>query len=175
MCCKLIEGLASQYLRALDLVDRAKLRLRNAATQTSAECAATELRRVEEYRQDTLREIAEHCENHGCATGPLAQRLEQRTHNPLVEGSNPSGPTNAYWRTLGLAAPAVVNVTEPKFFAEVETLIQARPRPIGRRTCAGTWFARAHYLVRRSSARISISIRNTCATWTRWNRAGSAA
>jgi endothelin-converting enzyme/putative endopeptidase len=32
-----------------------------------------------------------------------------------------------YWRTLGLAAPAVVNVTEPKFFAEVETLIQARP------------------------------------------------
>ena len=25
--------------------------------------------------------------------GPLAQRLEQRTHNPLVEGSNPSGPT----------------------------------------------------------------------------------
>ena len=27
--------------------------------------------------------------------GPLAQRLEQRTHNPLVEGSNPSGPTNS--------------------------------------------------------------------------------
>lgn len=25
--------------------------------------------------------------------GPLAQRSEQRTHNPLVEGSNPSGPT----------------------------------------------------------------------------------
>ena len=25
--------------------------------------------------------------------GPLAQRLEQGTHNPLVEGSNPSGPT----------------------------------------------------------------------------------
>jgi hypothetical protein len=71
MCCKLIEGLASQYLRALDLVDRAKLRLRNAATQTSAECAATELRRVEEYRQDTLREIAAHCENHGCATPEL--------------------------------------------------------------------------------------------------------
>src|ERR1035437_2283428 len=31
----------------------------------------------------------------GCVQnhGPLAQRLEQRTHNPLVEGSNPSGPT----------------------------------------------------------------------------------
>jgi hypothetical protein len=26
--------------------------------------------------------------------GPLAQRLEQGTHNPLVGGSNPSGPTN---------------------------------------------------------------------------------
>ena len=25
--------------------------------------------------------------------GPVAQRLEQRTHNPLVGGSNPSGPT----------------------------------------------------------------------------------
>jgi hypothetical protein len=26
--------------------------------------------------------------------GPVAQRLEQRTHNPLVLGSNPSGPTS---------------------------------------------------------------------------------
>ena len=26
-------------------------------------------------------------------TGPVAQRLEQRTHNPLVVGSNPTGPT----------------------------------------------------------------------------------
>jgi hypothetical protein len=26
--------------------------------------------------------------------GPVAQRLEQRTHNPLVPGSNPGGPTN---------------------------------------------------------------------------------
>src|SRR6266516_3460941 len=25
--------------------------------------------------------------------GPLAQRLEQRTHNPSVPGSNPGGPT----------------------------------------------------------------------------------
>ncbi len=25
--------------------------------------------------------------------GPLAQRLEQGTHNPLVVGSNPTGPT----------------------------------------------------------------------------------
>src|SRR6476469_8677069 len=27
--------------------------------------------------------------------GPLAQRLEQWTHNPLVPGSNPGGPTNS--------------------------------------------------------------------------------
>jgi hypothetical protein len=27
--------------------------------------------------------------------GPVAQRLEQRTHNPLVPGSNPGGPTNS--------------------------------------------------------------------------------
>ena len=26
--------------------------------------------------------------------GPVAQRLEQWTHNPLVAGSNPAGPTN---------------------------------------------------------------------------------
>ena len=33
--------------------------------------------------------------------GPVAQRLEQRTHNPLVLGSNPSGPTTRWgfnWR-----------------------------------------------------------------------------
>jgi hypothetical protein len=27
------------------------------------------------------------------SSGPVAQRLEQRTHNPLVPGSNPGGPT----------------------------------------------------------------------------------
>jgi hypothetical protein len=31
--------------------------------------------------------------------GPVAQRLEQRTHNPLVLGSNPSGPTTAKKRS----------------------------------------------------------------------------
>src|ERR1035438_9474773 len=29
----------------------------------------------------------------GFGQGPVAQRLEQGTHNPLVGGSNPSGPT----------------------------------------------------------------------------------
>jgi hypothetical protein len=35
--------------------------------------------------------------------GPVAQRLEQGTHNPLVGGSNPSGPTIA-WSGCGLTA-----------------------------------------------------------------------
>ena len=30
--------------------------------------------------------------------GPVAQRLEQGTHNPLVVGSNPTGPTFAAMR-----------------------------------------------------------------------------
>ena len=29
----------------------------------------------------------------GAVTGPIAQGLEQATHNRLVGGSNPSGPT----------------------------------------------------------------------------------
>ena len=32
--------------------------------------------------------------NCGDSRGPVAQRLEQWTHNPLVEGSNPSGPNS---------------------------------------------------------------------------------
>jgi hypothetical protein len=36
--------------------------------------------------------------------GPLAQRLEQRTHNPLVVGSNPTGPTNSHMSKLNLVA-----------------------------------------------------------------------
>src|SRR5215469_6449219 len=34
--------------------------------------------------------------------GPLAQRLVQRTHNPLVVGSNPTGPTNCLTARLTL-------------------------------------------------------------------------
>jgi hypothetical protein len=32
-----------------------------------------------------------------CIPGPIAQRLEQGTHNPLVAGSIPAGPT---WKGL---------------------------------------------------------------------------
>ena len=34
--------------------------------------------------------------------GPVAQRSEQRTHNPLVLGSNPSGPTSFYSISVSL-------------------------------------------------------------------------
>ena len=33
--------------------------------------------------------------------GPVAQRLEQGTHNPLVPGSNPGGPTERCTRPAG--------------------------------------------------------------------------
>jgi hypothetical protein len=71
MCCELREDLTKQYLRTLDLVDRAQNRLRNAVTRTNHECATTELRRVEEYRVAALRHIEEHCQSHGCATAEL--------------------------------------------------------------------------------------------------------
>lgn len=71
MSCNLRETLTTEYVRALDLVDRAKHRVCTAVTRTNIECAATELRRVEEYRLDSLRLIAEHCESHGCATQEL--------------------------------------------------------------------------------------------------------
>ena len=32
--------------------------------------------------------------------GPVAQRLEQWTHNPLVVGSNPTGPTETPCKSL---------------------------------------------------------------------------
>ncbi|MGA2041285.1 MAG: hypothetical protein ABSH42_18555 [Bryobacteraceae bacterium] len=71
MHCDLREQLADQYLRVLDLVDRARHALRVSVTQTNIECATTELRRVEEYRHDLLREIAGHCEDHACGTAKL--------------------------------------------------------------------------------------------------------
>ena len=38
--------------------------------------------------------------------GPLAQRSEQWTHNPLVEGSNPSGPSDERSSKRSLCLPA---------------------------------------------------------------------
>lgn len=71
MCCELRETLTSEYVRVLDLVDRAKQGLRTAVTLTNIECATAKLRRVEEYRLDALREIVGHCGIHGCGTPEL--------------------------------------------------------------------------------------------------------
>ena len=63
--------------------------------------------RLFRHRQDArmpLRSEQEYGTSHGqlvacgrlTSEGPVAQRLEQGTHNPLVRGSNPCGPTNAF-------------------------------------------------------------------------------
>jgi hypothetical protein len=73
MGCELRDELGTQYLAALNLVRRAQHRLNYAVTVTNTECARTELRRVEDYRLDLLREISEHCESHDCATEHLEE------------------------------------------------------------------------------------------------------
>ena len=56
----------------------------------------------------------------GDKLGPVAQRLEQRTHNPLVPGSNPGGPTNTlrvsyclYQRYSSLARRSELRLSYP--------------------------------------------------------------
>ena len=69
--CEVRDELGIQYLLALDLVREAQLELYQAVTLMNMECAATKLRRVEEYRIDMLRELVEHQESHGCSTPEL--------------------------------------------------------------------------------------------------------
>ena len=38
-------------------------------------------------------------------SGPVAQRLEQGTHNPLVVGSNPTGPTRLRLQLVAATKP----------------------------------------------------------------------
>jgi len=73
MGCELRDELGSRYLAALNLVCRAQHRVHYAVTLTNIECANTELRRVEQYRLDVLRQIDEHCESHDCATEQLEE------------------------------------------------------------------------------------------------------
>jgi len=79
MGCELRDELGSRYLAALHLVRRAQHRLNYAVTNTNIECARTELRRVEEYRLDVLRQITDHCESHDCAT----EQMEEVCGQPL--------------------------------------------------------------------------------------------
>jgi len=71
MGCDLRDQLGIQYLETDDLMNRARQRLNQAVTQTNIECANTELRRIEAYKNDVLREFVDHCQDHGCATPEL--------------------------------------------------------------------------------------------------------
>jgi hypothetical protein len=52
--------------------------------------------------------------------GPVAQRSEQRTHNPLVLGSNPSGPTK-FFPLLILRVPLLQwRLTKLSFFSHCD-------------------------------------------------------
>src|SRR5271170_2686230 len=56
--------------------------------------------------------LAMECVRYG-RRGPIAQRLEQQTHNLLVLGSNPSGPTRIF-RLISLTAAMVVPIVPLK-------------------------------------------------------------
>src|SRR5260370_13409175 len=56
--------------------------------------------------------------------GPVAQRLEQRTHNPLFRGSNPSGPTNITKVKL-VQKPGWVNIGPGHMFSSRSDLMRS--------------------------------------------------
>ena len=47
--------------------------------------------------------------------GPIAQRLEQQTHNLLVPGSNPGGPTKRLYRDCGWRSLAEFEISNFDF------------------------------------------------------------
>ena len=60
--------------------------------------------------------------------GPIAQWLEQATHNRLVPGSNPGGPTKFRMATCRLARPAeLVASLELGSLEEARALERAKP------------------------------------------------
>ena len=67
------------------------------------------------------------------ARGPVAQRLEQGTHNPLVPGSNPGGPTLNFQLPIFDCRSCAANCSDCLGFVEIlissarETL---RNRPV---------------------------------------------
>src|SRR6185312_5626947 len=65
-----------------------------------------------------------------CATlelGPVAQRLEQQTHNLLVAGSNPAGPTTVAHRSF---AAAQLRISARGSNAAKAPQVQILPGPI---------------------------------------------
>ena len=57
--------------------------------------------------------------------GPVAQRLEQRTHNPLVLGSNPSGPTKNPYELIVQSGEFWVS---DNFSSDLKTRLELDPR-----------------------------------------------
>src|SRR5690606_41670903 len=65
----------------------------SAEDTTAAEGAASQSRKL----YAIIADFARSCPDWGKRCGPLAHAwLEQRTHNPLVRGSTPRGPTSIY-------------------------------------------------------------------------------
>lgn len=78
MICDVSEELAIRYMLALDAVAAARQELCHAVTQMQIECASTKLSRLEAHRLSELRDLALHCERHGCATPEIEKLLAQR-------------------------------------------------------------------------------------------------
>ena len=54
--------------------------------------------------------------------GPIAQWLEQRTHNPLVQGSSPCGPINLF--VIYLTATTYINTKRCRFLPSSQLKIR---------------------------------------------------
>ena len=89
------------------------------------------------------------------ACGPIAQRLEQGTHNPLVPGSNPGGPTIRWTcrrRAGRYRQPRALGVLQDWHLRAVQQKSNRRPRQRG--TCCKVstrWIRRAYGSRRRCS------------------------
>src|SRR5947209_20391221 len=77
-------------------------------------------------------------------SGPVAQRLEQWTHNPLVQGSNPCGPTNQCHVPPQSSKPA--NPTGSSLPCRGSRLITRPPDTLssGQTTCGKPHFSLIH-------------------------------
>ena len=64
------------------------------AGKTGARKQSQQRERRANHRQNHFAMISHESPTLTCMHGPLAQWLEQRTHNPLVAGSSPAGPTS---------------------------------------------------------------------------------
>src|SRR5690606_1497778 len=81
----------------------------------------------------------------GPRRGPIAQRLEQGTHNPLVPGSNPGGPTifprrrasATTWPLGQFGSPWEVQAPGPG--STIIKRVRATPRAIARTVRGVTW------------------------------------